>query len=108
MLEFFSPSCGYIAEQFQNQIRFFPKDTFTTKTDADKEKTTTKKEDKHIDFVYLLAFIVALVINLCIMYYALKFACSEGFDVKNFLMAYFLTIPYLLYKLIMKKCTGGK
>jgi hypothetical protein len=56
----------------------------------------------------LLAFIVALVINLSIMYYALKFACSEGFDVKNFLMAYFLTIPYLLYKLIMKKCTGGK
>lgn len=104
MLEYFSPSCGYIAEQFQNKIKFFPEDTFTTKADT----KTTSKEEKPVDFVYLLVFIVALVINLSIMYYALKFACSEGFDVKNFLMAYFLTLPYLLYKLIMKKCTGRK
>jgi hypothetical protein len=98
MLEFFSPSCGYIAEQFQNKIKFFTRDKFTTKAVAD-------VEEKQNEYVYLLAFIVALVINVSIMYYALKIACSEGFDVKNFLMAYFLTLPYLLYKLFMKKCT---
>jgi hypothetical protein len=103
MLEYFSPSCGYIAEQFTDKIKFFSNKNsiaeFTTKPDS-------KKEPQAIDYVYLLSFIVALVINLSIMYYAMKFACSEGFDLKNFMLAYFLTLPYLLYKLIMKKCSS--
>lgn len=104
MLEYFSPSCGYIAERFTDQIKFFSsKNTiaeFTTKPDSKKETHYS------VDYIYLLSFIVALVINLSIMYYAMKFVCSEGFDLKNFLLAYFLTLPYLLYKLIMKKCSN--
>lgn len=95
MLHLLSPSSDYIAENFS--ILFFPKSEFTTKRDVDYKR---KKPDK--DCTYMMVFFLSIFINLSILYYAMKFACIEGFEVRHFLCAYFFSLPYLLLKLFTR------
>ena len=91
---FVSPSASTIAI---NTVRFFnpSKSGFTNN-----EQPT--HEEIEIDMFVILLYMVIVTINMTVMYYALKFACKNGFTVVQFLLAYFFSLPYLIVQLIMK------
>lgn len=90
MLQYVSPSSYYITEKFG--VVFFPskkKETFNIEVN---QKTET------ITPTLFIIFVLLVLINIFITYHALKLACKSGFDMGNFLMAYYFSVPYILFK----------